>query len=87
MSIEVDSTVATALIGGVGAVFTALTTAVVHLYLGRERDRVAYMAEMLAVAKTLREDEARENAELRARLDSALAPPSQRSSSTRTRKR
>lgn len=89
MSVEIDSTVFTAVIAGVGSVFAALSGAVVHLYFGRERDRAAYMAEMLSIAKTLREEEAAEKAELRARLDAAmnLPPPSQRSSSTRTRKR
>lgn len=80
MSIEIDSTVFSAIVTGVSAVFVALSGAVVHLYFGREKDRAAYMAEVLAIAKTLREDDAREKDELRARLDTALAPPpSQRS--------
>lgn len=88
MTVEIDNTVFTTIVGGVGAVIAALSGAVVHLYFGRERDRAAYMTEMLAIAKTLREEEAAEKAELRAKLDAAmlLPPPSQRSSSTRTRK-
>lgn len=89
MTIEIDSTVFSAIVGGIGSVFATLIGAVVYLYQGRERDRAAYITELLAVAKTLREDEAADKAELRARLDTALLapPPSQRTSSTRTRKR
>lgn len=88
MTVEIDSTVFSVIVAGAGTVFVTLTSAVAHLYFGREKDRAAYMAEMLAIAKTLREEEASENAELRARLESSLVapPPSQRSSSTRTRK-
>jgi hypothetical protein len=88
VSVEIDSTVFSAIVGGIGSVFATLIGAVVYLYQGRERDRAAFMTEMLAVAKTLREEDARTEADLRARLDAALAspPPSQRSSTTRTRK-
>lgn len=75
MTVEIDSTVFSAIATGIGSVFATLIGAVVYLYQGRERDRAAFMTEMLAVAKTLREEDARENAELRARLDSALGPP------------
>lgn len=81
MTVEIDSTVFSAIVGGIGSVFATLIGAVVYLYQGRERDRAAFMTEMLAVAKTLREEDARTEADLRARLDAALAspPPSQRS--------
>ncbi len=75
MTVEIDSTVFSAIVGAVSAVVAALSGAVVHLYRERERDRAAYMAEMLSVAKTLREEDARENAELRAKLEAVHAPP------------
>ncbi len=75
MTVEIDSTVFTAIVGAVGAVVATLAGVIAHLYLGRERDRAAYMAEMLAVAKTLREEDARENAELRAKLEALHTPP------------
>ena len=88
MTVEIDSTVFSAIVGAIGSVFATLIGAIVYLYQGRERDRAAYITELLAVAKTLREDEAADKAELRARLDAALLPPpSQRTSSTRARKR
>ena len=87
MTVEIDSTVFSAIVGAIGSVFATLIGAIVYLYQGRERDRAAFMTEMLAVAKTLREEDARTEADLRAKLDAALLPPpSQRSSSTRTRK-
>lgn len=75
MSVEIDSTVFTVISGSVGTVIATLAGVVAHLYFGREKDRAAYMAEMLAVAKTLREEDARENAELRAKLEALHAPP------------
>ncbi len=44
MTVEIDSTVFTAIVGGVGAVVATLAGVIAHLYLGRERDRAAYMA-------------------------------------------
>ncbi len=91
MTVEIDSTVFSAIVGGVGAVVATLAGVIAHLYLGRERDRAAYMAHVLAIANTLREEDAREKDELRAQVALALAapssPPSQRSPHTRTRKR
>ncbi len=88
MTVEIDSTVFSAIVAGVGSVVAALSGAVVHLYSGREKDRAAFMTEILAIAKTLREDDAREKDELRARLESALAPPpSQRSLPPRRKQR
>ena len=87
MTVEIDSTVFSAIVGAVGAVVATLAGVIAHLYLGRERDRAAYMAEMLAVAKTLREEDARENAELRAKLEALhTPPPSQRTLPSARRK-
>ena len=63
MTVEIDSTVFSAIVGAIGSVFATLIGAIVYLYQGRERDRAAYITELLAVAKTLREDEAADKAE------------------------
>ena len=86
MTLDLDAPAISALsavaLAGVGAV----TGIVRHLWIsldaerrGRLEDRAAYTEAMLAAAKALREEDARENAELRAKLEAVAAPPSQRS--------
>ena len=68
---------------GAGAVIVGpIVAAIRHLYVGRENERNARLADaerftaaMLDVANRLRAEDARESAELRAKLDAYAVPP------------
>lgn len=82
MSLLLDDTALAAIATVATGIAGTVTAVVRHLYLAREAERAARLAdqatfttEMLAAAKALREEDARENAELRAKLEAATAPP------------
>lgn len=82
MTFDLDGTGLAAILGSVGAGLATLAAGVRHLWVsleaerrGRLEDRAAYTEAMLAAAKALREEDARENAELRAKLEQAALPP------------
>lgn len=82
MIIDLDAPATTALGVVATAVIGAVTGIVRHLWVsldaerrGRLEDRAAYTEAMLSAAKALREEDARENAELRAKLEAVAAPP------------
>lgn len=82
MIITLDAAELTAVLGVVGAIAGAVAGVIRALYKGRETeregrlaDRVTFTTEMLAVGKTLREEDAREITELRAKLEAAVIPP------------
>ncbi len=96
MLIDLDAPATTALGVVATAVIGAITGIVRHLWVsldaerkGRLEDRATFMATMLETAKTLREEDAREMADLRAKLDASLAqpPPSQRTLPPRRKSR
>jgi hypothetical protein len=95
VTVEIDSTVFSAIVAGVGTVFVTLSGAIAHLWgslnterRGRLEDRAAYTEAMLSAARALREEDARTEADLRAKLEAATAPPpSQRSAAPRRKSR
>lgn len=82
------SAIALAGIGAVGGVVRHLWLALDAERRGRLEDRAAFTTELKEGARLLREEDARENAELRAKLEAATAPPpSTRSSAPRRKPR
>ena len=82
MLIDLDAPATTALGAIVTAAVGAATGIIRHLWVsldaerrGRLEDRAAFTEAMLSAAKALREEDARENAELRAKLEAAAQPP------------
>ena len=85
MLIDLDAPATTAPGAIVTAAAGAATGIIRHLWVspdaerrGRLEDRAAFTEAMLSAAKALREEDARENAELRAKLEAVHPPPSQR---------
>lgn len=90
MTLDLDTTALSAIFGAFGALATTVGAIVRHLYLARETERAArladaerYTAAMLDVQQRLRAEDAREKAELRAKLDEYTAPPSRPSPARR----
>lgn len=90
MSLLLDDTALAAIATVATGIAGTVTAVVRHLYLARETERAArladaerYTAAMLDVQQRLRAEDAREKAELRAKLDEYTAPPSRPSPARR----
>lgn len=83
MTLDLDATSVSIVLGAAGTLAAPIVAVIRHLYLARETERAArladaerYTAAMLDVQSRLRAEDAREKAELQAKLDQYTAPPS-----------